>query len=105
MTIKEFIRRLVDRILPPPQEKISIPSGKEIGRGIVEALEEEKDRAQRNEELKKYAEEKRRGPLPVMTSEPGFSRLVHFDRDDECLIPFNLSEDEKQILEDFYRKE
>lgn len=104
--IREYLRRLMDRLLPPPpSEKISIPSGKEIGRGIVEALEEEKDRVQRNEELRKYAEEKRRGPLPVMTSVPDRDRLVHFDRDDECLIPFNLTEEQKQILEDFYRKE
>ena len=101
--IKEFLRRLMDRLLPPI-EKISGPSGQEIGRGIVEALEEKDIRAQRDEKLRKYAEDKRRGPLPVMTSGLESDWKIHMDRE-ECLIPENLTEEEKLILMDFYRKE
>ena len=99
-----FLKSILRKFETPRAESIiSGPSGQEIGRGIVEALEEEKDRARRDEELRKYAEEKRRGPLPVMTSEPDRDRKIRFDRAD-ILIPEKLTEEEKQLLEDFYGK-
>lgn len=100
-----FFRSILEKFEIPRQESsISGPSGQEIGRAIVEALAENEDKVRRHNELRKNAEEKRRGPLPVMSSEPSRERKIHFDRAD-ILIPENLTESEKQILESFYSKE
>jgi hypothetical protein len=75
--------------------------GRELGRGVVAALEEQRERELREDELRKYAEARMREPMPVISSTIDLDRKVHIDTED-ILIPQNLSERDKRILEEFY---
>ena len=75
--------------------------GRELGRGVVAALEEQRDRELREEELRKYAKARMREPMPVIASTLDLDRKVHLNSAD-ILIPDNLSERDKRILEEFY---
>jgi hypothetical protein len=75
--------------------------GRDIGRGVIEALEEQREKELREEDIRKYAEASMRGPTPVISSTLDVDRKVRLNRDD-MLIPQNLSEEDKRILEEFY---
>lgn len=100
--------KLIEGKLPPlgiPSKSSNVNNvgdiGRGIGRGVIEALEEQRERELREEDIRKYAEARMRGPTPVMSSTLDVDRKVRLNRDD-MLIPQNLSERDKQILEEFY---
>jgi len=62
---------------------------------------EELDQGKRDKELTEYAKKHmRKEPLPMLTSVDDMDRPVKTKA--RIAIPFNLTEDEKMLIEDFY---
>ena len=73
---------------------------------IMREEHEEKERIKREKELMDYANERIKNvpPRPPMSSHDQSDRLVNINRKHSDLVPFNISELDKRILEEFYKK-
>jgi hypothetical protein len=80
--------------------------GREVGKGVIEALETRELRLSSEQQAIKHASHigDGVGSMPVMSSTPNRDRKVHFSSAD-FYVPEGLSEAEKQTLEQFYGKQ